>query len=319
AGAPEQVVAVHGRGYRLTVAAPAVGDAPAQGGDGPAPPARHGPLLRTAWVLLAVAVAAVAVALLAGLPGTPQARPERVALLPVENATGDPGFDWAAVGLLPVLDRSLEDAGVEVVSSTEVLGTLKRHPGDSDGRRARRIAETSGAERVLALRLLRHGGGLRLSMHDALGEGFQPVVLDGDAPVRLAVAAAGSAAQQLRRVARTPEFRPMLSGDRFADEAYARGLDARLRGDRGAARTFFNTVLASRPDFHHARAQLAIVERDDGEFERAKDLSSELLAAAERGDDARLRGDARVMLGIIAWRQGALAAAEEHYRAAGTA
>lgn len=326
AGAPEQILAVHGRGYRLALAAstsppeaaPDMG-APSAAAAPTAQAAARRTLLHTALALLAVAVAAVAVALLAGLPGTPQARPERVALLPVENATGDPALDWTAIGLLPLLDQGLSDAGVDVVSSSDVLGTLGRYPGETGEQRARRLARSSGAERVLALRLVRHETGLRLSMHDALGEGFVAVVLDGDAPVRLAVAAASSAAQQLRRLENTPEFHPALSGDPFADEAYARGLDARLRGDRDAARSLFTTVLASRPGFHPARMQLAIVERDDGEFERAAALASELLAEAGRSGDAKLRGDALVMLGVIAWRRGDLDQAETQYRDAAAA
>lgn len=325
AGAPEQVLAVHGRGYRLAVSMPSPQEPQgAAAMPGPAPGPRTAPgagrsLLRTALVLLGVAVAAVAVALLAGLPEAPQARPERIALLPIENATGDPALDWTQVGLLPILSQGLSDAGVDVVSSSDVLGTLRRYPDATGTQRARQLARSSGADRVLALRLVRHEGGLRLSMRDALGQGFEALALDGAEPTRLAVAAAGSAAQQVRRLARTPEFRPALSGDPFADEAYARGLDARLRGDRAVARTLFSTVLASRPEFQRARMQLAIVERDDGELERAAALFTELLDAAERGRDSVLRGDALVGLGVIAWRRGELERAEAHYRSAAAA
>ena len=102
AGAPEQVLAVHGRGYRLALTAATTPASTATPQAAPATQlAASRTLLHTALVLLAIAVAAVAVALLVGLPASPQARPERVALLPLENATGDPSLDWAEVGLLP--------------------------------------------------------------------------------------------------------------------------------------------------------------------------------------------------------------------------
>src|SRR5690606_3885751 len=105
----------------------------------------------------------------------------------------------------------------------------------------------------------------------------------------------------------------------FADEAFARGLDARLRGDRDAARALFTTVLDSRPSFHRARMQLAITEREDGELERAAGLFGELLAIAERERNGKLRGDALVGLGVVAWHRGDSDGAEAHYRRAATA
>ncbi len=72
-------------------------------------------------------------------------------------------------------------------------------------------------------------------------------------------------------------YRKVATDDPFVNEAYARGLDARIRSDWDAARDFFETALNTAPDLHWARYQLSIVTRRLGQWERTERLNQELL------------------------------------------
>ena len=56
--------------------------------------------------------------------------PIHLAVLPVENATGDAEWDWAETGFMALMSRMLEDRGVSVVSGRRVSGLAGDSPLD---------------------------------------------------------------------------------------------------------------------------------------------------------------------------------------------
>ena len=48
--------------------------------------------------------------------------PIRLAVLPVENATGDEGMEWVSTGLMALMDRMLQDDGIDTVDPRQVTG-----------------------------------------------------------------------------------------------------------------------------------------------------------------------------------------------------
>ena len=48
--------------------------------------------------------------------------PVRLAVLPIENATGDEDMAWVSTGLAAFMDRLLQDNGIDTVGASQVSG-----------------------------------------------------------------------------------------------------------------------------------------------------------------------------------------------------
>ncbi len=317
---PETYIAnVYGVGYRFARPMEEIRAEPAP------PTAARAPGDRRAAWLWATLIAALIVALLAlwrpwqqeQPTGPPAAEPIRVAVLPVQNDTGNAELKWVSYGVLPLIDRALADAGVSRVSSGTMLATLRRYPEKTDPiDQARVLRLSSGADQVLAPRLTVSEGGFRLDLH-VVDESEQPLALSlhGDDVSMLAVAAGTSLSESLARwqgAARAQ--RSLVTDDPFLNQAFARGLDARLRGRHEDAARYFDTVLAAAPGLHHAKYHLAIVTRLLGDWDYTDQLHRELIAAAEAEGDQSLLAAAQSVSGILAWRRGDKNKAQEWYQ-----
>lgn len=306
------LAAVHGRGYRLTLTPERIVASDFR-------PARA-TIVRSRVMTgaLTIAVLALAVTALFRVPDSVAERP-RVAVLPVENQTGSSELDWSRLGLLPLVEQALAESGVDPVSTGTVLSTLRRYPDLADPvDQARRIAMSTGAKTVLAARLTPYEGTYLLTVSELDGQTPVTFRLSGTDLPRLAVDAGRQVARSLGSVpvSGSTGFRRVLSGNAFVDEAFARGLDARLRADQPAARRYFQTVLDADPEFESARYQLSLVQRAMGELDRARDTLEELERRAQDRGDIRMEANAWSGFGILAWRRGDLEAAEGYYRRA---
>ena len=66
--------------------------------------------------------------------------PIRIAVLPVENATDNENMDWVSTGLMALMDRMLQDGGVDTVSSGQVTGPSGRIAGVAARRQGQRVS-----------------------------------------------------------------------------------------------------------------------------------------------------------------------------------
>ena len=320
-GTEDWVATVYGVGYRFAGAVEAVDRAPVD----PTAPENGGVLRRPHTRLLGrqsiwAPILGIALLLLLGWAWIsvqpPAANEIRIAMLPVQNETGNAQLDWVELGVLPLIDRTLEDAGVRRVDTGQVLSTIRRYPEVEDpASQARVLKLNTGVDRVLVPRLYVADGGYRLeiSRADGASEAENITLQGGDVPV-LAVAAgqtlsgSGSRWQSAGR-----EQRELVTDDPFVNEAFARGLDARHRGQWEEAARFLDTVLAAAPELLDAKYHLAVVTRQIGDWDYTDQLHEELMAAARAAEDPGMLGTVQLAAGTLAWRRGDRDEAEAIY------
>ena len=322
-GEPDQWVAtVYGVGYRFTGSVDTIDphSDPESSGTRPAAPPSRGTPIRWGRVIgvpvLAVALIALLVVSWTRLQ-VPEEESLRIAVLPVQNRTGDARLDWVELGVLPLLDRALEQGGVQRVRTSQVLSTLRRYPeADDPEARARVLKLNTRADRVLVPQLTLADGGYRLSMRsaDATTDRYDLDLQGADVAV-LAVAAGKTLSESLARWQGSERARgALVTDDPFVNEAFARGLDARLRGQWEEAARFFDTVLAAAPELLDAKYHLALVTRRLGDWDYTERLHQELMEAAEAQGDRGMLASVQSVAGTLAWRRGDKATAETMYR-----
>ncbi|MCB1627825.1 MAG: tetratricopeptide repeat protein [Xanthomonadales bacterium] len=310
-GEPEAYVAtVYGVGYRFVGPVARESAVSAMPPSTAEPPHRHRSALLWALPLLLVGL----LAWWQPWTGTPES--VRVAVLPVRNDTGQPELDWVGFGGLSLIDQALASAGVERVSSSTVLATLGRYP-EARGlpEQARILRLNTGAQRVLQARLSRQGEGYRLDLQPVEeANDTPPASLSGTDVAVLAVAAGQRLSQSLhRRDGITVGRRQLITDDPFVNEAYARGLDARLRDHFDDARRYFQTALAAAPALLPARYQLLLVVRRQGDWDEAQRQQDDLLQLAREQADQPMLAAAQSAAGTLAWRRGDKLAAARWY------
>jgi len=215
----------------------------------------------------------------------------RLAILPIENASGDSRFDWTRLGLVAGVIDYLQTAraadAVPIRNVTRLIETT--HPpmgSDADlADLARTFSVTDGATHVVAATIEPDAGALRLRYRlvDRSGQ-VRNRTLVGSSPARLMTGLATDLSAQFdggRSSARVSE-------DPFANEAYLRGKAAYLSGDYEAARTLLQSALSEVPEALWPRLELALIARNERQFD---DSEAQFLSLIE---DARKAGDAAV-------------------------
>jgi DNA-binding winged helix-turn-helix (wHTH) protein/tetratricopeptide (TPR) repeat protein len=318
-GEPDRWVAtVYGVGYRFTGEVTMI-DEPGATASSNESQKTVSPSSSTRWRWIAASVLVIlllAIALNRTLDPGPQDTEVRIAVLPVQNDTGDARLDWVELGVLPLLDRALEDGGVRRVETSQVLSTLRRYPDADDGEaQARVLRLNTRADRVLVPRLSLVDGGYRLDVRSADGstDRYDMDFQGADVTV-LAVAAGKTLSESLSRWQGAERAqRSLVTDDPFVNEAFARGLDARLRGQWKEAAQFFDTVLTAAPELLDAKYHLALVTRRLGDWEYTDQLHGELLEAAVAQGDIGMMAAVQSVSGTLAWRRGQLDLAEDMY------
>lgn len=259
----------------------------------------------------------------------------RLAVLPVDDRSGDPSLAWVALGLASLLGAQLgaqlAERGVdELAGVREVVAVLNDAPERSGVRqRVAHVMRALGARAVLETRFVRQHG--RCVLHLALHAG-ETVTHEGSVVADEATDAAGAAATLVARWITAPDAAPqaLASGDAFLDEAWQRAWQ-RLRAHDHAEAGHLFAVLRDAgietPDLDLAQARLgelrlradlmAAARRADaieGDLDQGShEAVARACREAETAGDRLLLRDACTALGQLAARGGDWAAAERHH------
>jgi DNA-binding winged helix-turn-helix (wHTH) protein/TolB-like protein len=212
----------------------------------------------------------------------------RVALLPVENATGDRSLDWTTRGLSGLVASLLgASRDLDVVDPLEAARAWTYTP--SQGRnKAEQMRFATGADVLVEGRLVQLAGKLyQLTLQVDAHDGSAPtiLILSGSDPAVLGV----NAAARLRRALKLdpPAASPFKSTpeDAYLAETFARGMDLAMHGDWLSAKPYFVVLAKGAPDFLPGRFQLAEAQANTDQSHEADAGYAALLA------DARRRGE----------------------------
>ncbi len=217
----------------------------------------------------------------------------RIALLPFENATANPGIDWVELGLLQIVAETIDATDdIEVVPIEEVLQGVKHLQADG-----------SSLSEVAVNRLLR-GLGAALAVRTSVvrtdrGYGFRYQVLRPQGrPLSKLITASeltAGAAELARRLvlllrpeAPTIALSDLFSEDLYVNQTYATGLQRMSAAGPETARHYFEVCLDLDPEMQWARLGLAKVLHSIGANSDGDGLLDEVSAAAQDRSDSRL-------------------------------
>jgi DNA-binding winged helix-turn-helix (wHTH) protein/tetratricopeptide (TPR) repeat protein len=298
AGLPDALVTLRGVGFRLDAEIIPVES------DSPPEPRR--------WLDWRMAVPALVllIGLLVWWQAWRQSEPmsPRVALLNVDNATGDSDLDWFEAGGSALMSEQLVRRGIEVVSSRQ-LERVRSAAADDIG-----LADAAGLigiEQVLVPRLTADARGYRMELVGLDDNAPSRFELSGSGPVELSLALAGQLADQLGAPIGPPAGQVGL-GDPFLDEAYARAYHHRQTGDYEEAVRLYDYILSEAPEAYWASYHLSVNARMSGDMDRSRELLEALLD--EPLADVRLAAAVRTTLGNLEWYGGNFDRAETLYR-----
>jgi DNA-binding winged helix-turn-helix (wHTH) protein len=252
--------------------------------------ARRQPIVRPRLLWAGGAALVVSVALLtvfaqrAGAPAAP-ALP-RLAIEPIDNATGNAELDWVRNGLPGLLGSLVGDGGgLDVVNTLQVAQAWEYKP--QQGRdREQQLRFVTGADVVVSGRLGRLADRLyelRLHLQPERGAGTD-ISVAGEQPGLLAADAVRRIRAQLGLTGPARPAGNKLPRDAFLAEAYARGMDLLARGKVADAIAFFKLCVAQAPGFLPARLQLGIAQRTAEVAGSRGTLETLLTLARERND-----------------------------------
>lgn len=261
---------VHGHGYRFiaTVAETQVAAAPIA----PAGPPQRSVRAAGAAAILLVAIAA----LWWMLAPRPTGDDPRLAVLPVENATGEQDLDWTRTGLMALMNRMLEDQGVVVVSSGSVSDLAGDRPVeellDENGAFLPALQKTTAATHVVGATLDSEGGLYRLTY--TVGGGRRPErrTVVGTEPAALARDVVTVVTTLVTQGAPEPERLSSVSSDDFVNEAYARAMSLQFEGRYAEAQRLFQVVIEQEPGLFWPRYEYALAARNLRDFDNAERL-----------------------------------------------
>lgn len=314
---------VHGRGLRWVApvepdeAGVADADAPPpQSAASDPPPGRPPPRPRGAnrlrgWIAACAAVLLLAAAglLLRQEPTTPSLAPaRRIAVLPVVDRSGDGALSWTRNGLMGLMTSLLDQSGgVGVVAAAEVQSAAGDR-ADTDPETLRTLRRALGATHFLATELRRLGPVYELDLRlVADGGAERRETLHGNEPAALAADAVARARRWLDLDAPAPaDIGAAGRVSPFVAEAYARGLDAQLRGDPLAAKKYFSICLDHDPGLAWPRLGLAQAQARSGEPDQSRDNALKVAAAARERGDTGLLVPALKQLAWLAFARGDL-------------
>jgi len=301
-------------------AAPApAADRPA---DAPAPPsgsagaarAKRRRLAAGLAILAAAALAVLAVALLRPRAPAPSALP-RLAMLPIENATGDAALDWTRHGLPGLMGSLLGESGALDVGDTLQVAKAWGYAVIGQRSQAERLRYATGAAILVAGRLRRLSGDLyELDLHVDGGEHARSgeVVVTAAQPATLGVDAVPRILRLLELEPPTPPAsRPGLHGDAYLAQTFARGVDLATRGDWPNAKPYFALCVQNAPDFLPARLRLGEAQANTHDFAASDGTFRALVEEARRSSQPAIEAAALIDLAENEFRRGDRSAALE--------
>tara|TARA_R110002072_G_scaffold1780_10_gene14847 strand:- start:73940 stop:76534 length:2595 start_codon:yes stop_codon:yes gene_type:complete len=227
-------------------------------------------------------------AVIGGLPVQMNSNINRIAMLPLVNATGDESYGWTRLGLMSLLNQKVAENGLAVVPSRSLIGLLGEVEDEVqlNDELLERLKSTQGASMVVAPFLFKDAGGLQLKLSILSGDGLQEVsVMDDVIPTELALLASAELIPRLNPP--ITAYKSGTSSDPFVNEIYARGLDEELSGNLEKARELFKVAVSQDPGFFLAQYEYAITTRYLGYFDEAEPLLDELVEQANQTNNPR--------------------------------
>lgn len=242
---------------------------------------------RRAWpIAAAVALLAIGVALAWWLVprGAAQGAPDlpRVALLPIENATGDATLGWTARGVPGLIGSLLDSArGLDVVDPLQVARAWEYTPGKGESR-ADHTRTVTHAAVLVSGRLRKLADLYELTLHVDAGPGRSgsDVTLTGSEPGALAVAAVPRLRNALNPGSRNFPTSGATPEDPFVAQTFARGMDAAMHGRWSDAKPYFAVVAKADPDFLPGRYRLGQAQIRTDQPDAAQTTLREVLSGA---------------------------------------
>lgn len=302
AGVPSIIKTIHGRGYRF------VGDVRVETQEETAahqsarkPVVWRKPLFLTAGGFLLAAVLA------SWIISTPTVSDSaRVAVLPVENATGNAELDWARTGLMALMGRMLETQQIEVIDADDVIdlagdrSTEQLIEAESDFRRI--LQKISAPSHVVGVTLGRDNELLRLTFVVSSSNGNETRTIVGDEPTTLARDAVATITKLVTAASPQPERMNLDTTDSFLGEAYARGMALQFEGRYAEARRLFQVIIEQEPSLFWPRFEFALAARNMRDYEEAESLFDDLLIESFDSGDLARQAAVQNSLGIIYMR-----------------
>lgn len=266
----------------------------------PAPHRRFAWPIATAIILLAVGVALAWWLVPRGVAHDATKLP-RVALLPIENATGDAALDWTTRGVPGLIGSLLAPSpGIDVVDPLQVA----RAWNFAVPRESSRIDHTRkvvGASILVTGALRKLGSVYELSLQVERGAGRRDadIVLAGSEPGALAVAAVPRIREALDLPSQTSPALAASPVDPYLAQTFARGMDAGMHGRWSDAKPYFALCVKETPDFLPCRLRLAQAQASTNELAEAQKTLGALLDIAHRRDDTKVIAESLFQLADV--------------------
>lgn len=238
-------------------------------------------------------------------------RPPQVAVMPIENLSGDAALDWTRLGLAALMTTELQRLGVSGVDSRQVEQLALQAPAAHRDATAN-VRAGSGATWVVGGTLRRVGDLSRLDLALDGGGHRETLSASGTAPAQLAAGLAAQLAGRLRERPATAGTASRAQAPWLA-ETYARGMDLATRGEWAQAKPYFVLCVQQDPQFSEAHLNLARVQARIGEEAEAQKTFRALIAHADANAPDVLR--ARMELARLIADDGDRAAAARQLQA----
>ncbi len=222
--------------------------------------------------------------------------PSSVALLPIDNATGNVVNDWVRLGLMDMINHNLSrhnDLGL--IGTDKLLAYLDEeqsaHQSDAQHLQAdfKRICSAVGCDVLVYAKLVQASPVARIEYHVIDSQGVRPkrqvqsnTIVDAGAVLANAMAKILLPASPW-----AIDNQDTYSSDSGANRAYALGTHELLNGDPKAAVQYLNIALLKVPDFLWAKAKLADAYYRTNEIEQAQKLIDELIKLPKLSNDIR--------------------------------
>lgn len=264
-------------------------------------------LLALAAVILLLVTATIAAITARPDPLLRPGERARVAVLPIENVTGDPDLEWVELGLAEmVTDNLARLEGVEVVPFPRVqeyLAQPDRRAVEADAR-ADELAAALGATVTVAISALRQGDRWEL-----LYRANRPAIADRPRSVEGvdAFSAAGELSERLRQrlVPEAPavDLRDQFSANPLTNQLFALGLQDLRRERPALAEPLFVVSARLDPELDLAKLRLAEALVAQSRLEPGEAAAREVVELAQRRGDLQLEADATRILGEAAYQR----------------
>lgn len=219
-----------------------------------------------------------------------------LALLPIDNLTGDAELDWVAVGLLRLVAGALaRDGRLEQPPPLSMLSTIATlPPSASPKERAAAAVRLLGATHVAHVTVRRYDAGYAIACDFIVG-GIEPIMLQGRELTSLGLTLAHELATALQPDGPLPCIH-FESTDAATNVALARAMQAAAEHEWPRARGLLAPLVATLPDHMTAALEYlrTLIALDDDD---AFPLGESLLDKARRAASADVEAETHLQLG----------------------